>query len=668
MAERKALKRFGLWGWTAACLVFSLRLFPWGALQDAAFPLAKALAARPTSPLPGLLKMALLLLAVWLPGEALLKRWLKDSTLLGRWPQAFGAGLVLHTLLLCGLAAFGLMRPAAVRWLLALTAALGLIATLPWRRPDIEPSRPDGENLAGWVVFAFLLLGPNLLAALSPVVFYDSAVYHYALPEQFLRAGSFTRMPFTHFAAFPMGWDILNALTLAWGYGFPQKALLWGACAAAAGALAQASGSWVPGLLFLSMPALAINLASGGTELGWAFFLVLGWVCLLKEDERWRTLGCVFCAAALSTKYLAALPWAATGFFFWLFKRPKRFAALYLGAGAALLAPWLVRNLLHYGNPVHPFFSGELMSAILADASGSRADLLHPSSWLAWLGPLRPYLGTTVDMDFAGAGVLWALPFLRPSERSRPLLWTLAFCWLGWGLSTGIVRFLLPTLALLFLALRDCRVDLRLPAAALAFFNGLLGLDFTARTEGWKPALGVETLPVYLSRDHASWFNPCTPIIPDLLSQPPGKVLLVGDARSLYLPGRIVSGTVFQAQPLTLWAEEAGTAEGLRERLRKEGIDYLVLNLAEAMRLQRMRPILSFSEKGEAAFKEFWDAYVELAGERVRTKEDGMYALFLYRLRDTPREAGEKAPENHVLGLLRHQASLSHGSPGTSAP
>lgn len=659
MADREKLKRAGLWAWTGACLLYSLALFPLDALADAALPVLKALLDSPLSPLPGLARMLLLLIALWLPGEALLRRWLRDSTLLGRWPQAFGAGLVLHSLLLTALAASGFLKPQTVRLLVGIGAALGLLGTFPWSRPAFRPSRPDGETLVGAGLFAFLLLGPGLIAALSPAVFYDSAVYHYALPEQYLRAGGFVKMPFTHFAAFPMGWDILNALTLAWGYSFPQKALLWGACAASAGALALSCGSWAPGLLFLSMPALAINLASGGTELGWAFFLVLGWACLLKDDERWLTLGCVFCGAALSTKYLAALPWAATGFFFWLSRRPKGFLPLYLGAGAALMAPWLVKNLLHYGNPVYPFFSGELMRAILSDAAGSRADLLKPSSWLAWLGPLRPYSGTTVDMDFAGAAVLWALPLLRPSGKSRPLLWTLALCWLGWGLSTGIARFLLPTLALLFLALRESQADLRVPAAALALFNGLLGLDFTARTEGWKTALGVEPLPVFLSKDRPGWFNPAVPIVPDIFSQPPGKILLVGEARPLYLPGRIVSGTVFQTQPLTQWAEEAGTAEELRERLRKEEIDYLVLNLAEAMRLQRMRPILSLSPKAEAVLDAFWKGYVVKVGERVSTDEDGMYAVFLYRLRDTPRAEGGEAPENHVLEMLHQWPELS---------
>jgi hypothetical protein len=65
------------------------------------------------------------------------------------------------------------------------------------------------------------------------------------------------------------------------------------------------------------------------------------------------------------------------------------------------------------------------------------------------------------------------------------------------------------------------------------------------------------------------------------------RLLIVGDARGLYYQQPFLTNTVFDDQTLALCAKEEKDAQGIANRLRELGVDYLVVNGLEGVRVSR---------------------------------------------------------------------------------
>ena len=119
-----------------------------------------------------------------------------------------GLGLGSLSLVLLAVAAAGAFTPAALRWLWgAGVVAGGALCWMSWHQAADEA--PPGPGLrAGalvWVagaLIAFAAVG-NLLAALAPEIFYDSLVYHLALPQLYLLRGALTATPENIYSGLP---------------------------------------------------------------------------------------------------------------------------------------------------------------------------------------------------------------------------------------------------------------------------------------------------------------------------------------------------------------------------------------------------------------------------------------------------------------------------------
>jgi len=65
------------------------------------------------------------------------------------------------------------------------------------------------------------------------------------------------------------------------------------------------------------------------------------------------------------------------------------------------------------------------------------------------------------------------------------------------------------------------------------------------------------------------------------------RLLIVGDARGLYYKQPFLTNTVFDTQTLAQVAREEKDAEGIARRLRELGVDYLVVNGSEGIRVSK---------------------------------------------------------------------------------
>src|SRR6185436_17141499 len=112
---------------------------------------------------------------------------------------ALGVGAVIESLLVFGLLAAGVARPAAF-------VALGVIglAPLAWHQPRPHPLLPRGIVTLVFVVYGLLYL----IHALAPEIQPDAAAYHLGLVAEYARLGAFPdRVGF--FEMLPQGMEML---------------------------------------------------------------------------------------------------------------------------------------------------------------------------------------------------------------------------------------------------------------------------------------------------------------------------------------------------------------------------------------------------------------------------------------------------------------------------
>ncbi|MFG0241934.1 MAG: hypothetical protein ACF8R9_04015 [Phycisphaerales bacterium JB054] len=299
--------------------------------------------------------------------------------------------------------------------------------------------------------------------------------------------------------------------------------------------------------------------------------------------------------------------------------------ALVAGAvvGLITLAPWLIRNALHGGNPVFPFASdllgtahwtGEQITRYQGAHSfdGSAADRLRTLLWSSpTAGPGSPAVERFRGLANPQWGVLPLLTLgsivvlLLSRTRLHITGFLLAACLaaqlVAWLAFTHLQsRFLLPLLPIGATAaglavarlrtLAGDRPDGRGGVALLAGFvvvtQSVFVIGIYASQQGGSAGIGLPVYPTtftdraveepYLSA--AGWCN--TRPLDD------GLVLLVGDSTPLYFGPGVVYHTTYDTSPLGELMR-ATPADAIARGLREQGIGWVLVNDSELRRLQQ---------------------------------------------------------------------------------
>ncbi len=279
---------------------------------------------------------------------------------------ALGLGLI--AMLTLGIAALRLLHPVAFYAVLA-TGNLLLVSSIKSAGP--ESSSPHVRR-------PFLPLVPflaaNLFYCFFPPTFYDSMVYHLAVPNLYLMKGGLVPWATNFNASLPLNGEMLSLFALMNQGLFVPKLI-----SLAAGVLiALLLISWcrdsfskqfafLPALAFISLPQVSFLLASSKPDMVGMLFLLAGirlYFLYLEKTAKIShllTAGALF-GLAVGTKYTLAFFLAA--FFLaviWLGK--KSFAerlrsVLLMGVMViVLMTPWFVKNQVHMGNPVYPYLN-----------------------------------------------------------------------------------------------------------------------------------------------------------------------------------------------------------------------------------------------------------------------------------------------------------------------
>ncbi len=643
------------------------------------------------------LKLLFFVVTCWGVGRTVLRRALKLKRMLALESVVFSFGLGLGVMggLVFVLGACGLLHAALLRVLAVVVCVVCLVVNRD-AAGSIRALAHEGKqifSLAGpWsYVFCLALAAVFFCSgffALAPEIFYDSLVYHLALPSQYLMAGRLHATPTNLYSGIPMYMEMLYTWGLVIGDGALARLIHWSTGIGVWVAVMALSlrcraplFGWLASAMFFFMPMTIYNMGTTAVEVGSTFMVVLCvYACLLflageADGENGATgfciLSAIFCGVAMGMKYPN---WPIAGVMvlaLLLTRTQKRSWMVFGGIAAVCVLPWVLKNLVFYGNPVFPYLDDVFRpgaeypvmwralhqdawardwTRLLGDAGALKRAILHP-----W------YLAMAGDtaMDYMGPFFLIGLPFFvlfRARDRSaRVWFFVMIALWLLWWPLTRMPRFFIPGLCLALVWMARCAIELRprplkhVFAAlvlvimancftwAVASMNSLEGRRVLIDGESWSHYLRVQHVtyptPYYAA---AEWINQNT--------SPDSRVLIVGDARGYYLERPFVASSVFDTNFFEHWVRRSASAARLGKNLEEAGITHLLVNMAETRRL-RKQPALQ--PEDVARLEEFFSRHT---ARRFEHSGSGAWCL-VYEIVAGPRAGSTRVPP--LIGWYR---------------
>ncbi|MFQ3566853.1 MAG: glycosyltransferase family 39 protein [Aggregatilineales bacterium] len=558
---------------------------------------------------------------------------------------------------LLGLAAF-LLRRALRSWL---GDCAGLAGAL-WL--DIRSQPPWLRALAA---MSAVLLALALVHALAPPYAWDSMTYHLVQPKLDLAAGRVLPAPDNFYIGFPKLTEILFGVTMSL-FGRETAAapvhFVYGALGllAIGGLARRISGretGWVAAFLLLGSYEIWLLMGRPYVEMTVLTYgvLAVGIAILWRERDQagWLVFMGLLCGFALGAKYTSGLLIAGLGLYLFAY-RPHavlRNGVIFGLSAAIAFAPWMLRGLLHYDNPVYPYFFGGL------NWDGERAEMFNQvgrgllSRGEAWLLIALPITATIFGLSesdvftFVPGPWLLTLPLLLPlvwrwlTERERPFalggalllvpiygFWIIAAAFTGIGMQTRLMIALVPLSALLgaLVIAAIARwpqkpVNLHFILRVLiviTFAVNLVDVVYRITSRGV-----IDVMTAVASREEYLFLQLMT--MPDTLEQlaalPKGtRVRLMWEPRYYHCPAHIDCDPDELFDHWSRAVRDAGSPEAAFAAFRAAGDDYLLFFRFGYERFPTFRPEI------DALFP----AAVEAALTPVWTTPDGRYTLYVF--------------------------------------
>jgi hypothetical protein len=619
-----------------------------------------------------------------------------------------GAGLLSIVLFGLGLVVFepGVLKAGFI----LCAAAAALSAPWWWRSLPAEDFAPAGKHGPwGWAALVLIACAAlmNFLAAMAPEVFYDSLVYHLALPELYLQRGRIGPVPHNIYSGLPLAAQALYGLALAVcddrlasllhaSFGLWTAAAVW---LIGRRHLGEEAGVFAAFAFYLCPAGLYASWGCG-VDLASSFLCAAAMLALMRgleeartheDSQRWAACAGLLCGFAAGTKY-NVLPVAALFVLLHAWRslrlgRGLKGTALMSGCAAAAFSPWLLKNVLFFGNPLYPFLTGVFGGAEhiadwagFLDASGSRNLGATLSNWAGWKEfLLQPWTTSTGDWplgDWPGPVFILLLPLvvlirLRAAPE-RVVVAAAGGGYLLWGLASRLVRYMLPSFPMLSLcaALTVRRGVLpgwaRHLAWAAALYAGLFNFEAAynqgSGIEQWRYLRGEIPKSDYLKTQRVTYGLPYYAAAEFINRKlpPKARVLLLGESRSFYIERDVIAATVFDYNPFWGAVRESKTPEELLSKVRAMGITHIFMSARQLMYREYARNVFPREEVRSPVFQMFWGKYLRLEFEERDDHGPNPRWLSVYRVLDSP-NLPSAAPVNPAVTVLRFLENRGKG-------
>lgn len=553
-----------------------------------------------------------------------------------RFPLAFGLGMTGLGSVTLVLGRLGWIGPWPVRVGLAILVATEVVSSLRRRGWEgDEPARVIAKpapvrRLLPWAGFA-AIAGPFLLTmflgAMLPTIDFDAIEYHLEGPKEYFLAGKISFLPHNVYTSMPFNIEMLHLLGMEvlgdWWSGALAGQLLVALHAPAAAAmialtalrLGSPRAAWVAPVVYLTTPWIYRIATIPYVEGPLCYYhAALIWITarILSESPRgssdsnvehatgvpspvalWAAAG-ILTGGAMGCKYpgliSAVVPFGVAALVDAFRRRSARIIFAFGLGWAAVMSPWLIKNVIDTGNPVYPLayriFGGRQWDSAL-DAKWSSVHGPRPINGALLLDSMLDVVGRS-DWQSPLYVALAPLALLRREWRRRALvLWgyVLYIFATWWLLTHRLDRFWLPILP---------------PLAVLAG----LGADWV-RSRAWTTMLSVLMgLAILTSFTYCStglaglneWTSDYKSLrrsVPEMLNPPlvqldrqlpqDAKVLLVGQAAVFNVQHPVVYNTVFNRETIERLTRDRSPDE-IRGELQRLGITHVYVDWFEIER------------------------------------------------------------------------------------
>ncbi|MBN2407216.1 MAG: glycosyltransferase family 39 protein [Elusimicrobia bacterium] len=611
-----------------------------------------------------------------------------------------GLGLGALSYLTLFIGELGLLYAPVFFLLTAALAVPGIIEFISGSRElDIRPYR---KLSAGIKIIAFLLCAAaifNLLMSFTPEMFYDSLNYHLGMPNYYRVYHRILPLPYKILASYPLAVsmlytmgiilkDFMIAKLLNWAFGILLVFSIINFCLRH---LKSMPAAILAAAAFYLTPTVIIRSWTATNDIGLAFFIFTSLSFLinaLREQSpggrKWLLLSAVFAGLGMGTKYTSAffifgmLGIFTVGAFKTSVRNAAGKAALWLGVSIAVFSPWMLKNYLESGNPVHPFFSGRIKVRypyainssnsidFFSDPAGKTTGLKSVLSlpWqLSVKGGGDPEFASP-DYYMIGSVFILFLPLvllLRKDEGSGvigDLIVFSVFSYIFWALfSDSRIKYYTPAVPALGVmagyAIERTGIRSRVFRNALVFLFFILVLcnflmSLPVADLMYRPfslLTGAIDRDSFLSDSQPGYPNPSYAVYGYINRNLPrdARVLISGDAKCLYIDRKFLCASAQNLNPLIEYIRGAPDPAGLRSVLVKDGFTHIVVNEPETVRNSGYGN-LYFSRSDLEILGGFWNSYL-----RELYSYKGVY---LYEILPAKAETGT-SPSNPVVSAYR---------------
>jgi hypothetical protein len=234
------------------------------------------------------------------------------------------------------------------------------------------------------IIYSMLLVA--LIAVVSimaytPPVSRDALIHHLAVPKLYLKHGGIYEIPDLFFSYYPMNLTLLYAIPLYFNHDILAKFIHFTFALLTAAMLYRyiarrlnTEYALLGSLFFLSIPIIVYQSTIVYVDLGLVCFLFAAMLHLFKWVEnnfniKYLMLSAIFCGLALGTKYNGLVGLFLLGMFVpFIYARYHAdqasharcailYSTTYVIIALTVFSPWMVRNMVWTGNPVHPLYN-----------------------------------------------------------------------------------------------------------------------------------------------------------------------------------------------------------------------------------------------------------------------------------------------------------------------
>ncbi len=454
--------------------------------------------------------------------------------------------------------------------------------------------------------FVFIYL---FFACLTPPIYYDTLVYHLAVPEQYIQAGGIINMKENIFSFYPQLMQMNCLFVLLISNELCVKLLYFFMAIMSIAALAGLADELkvnkkVSVLLLAICPIFMLNASRIGAELPLMFFTALLFYILVKGIDSGFNAGDgllagIIAGMIMSIKYTGIVVYAfgAAVFIYMLAKKRigARNAIMYLLVPACIVLPYIIKNYFYTGDPFYPFFTGmfDMEAGLKADAVAYVSHVNGfgmPHTLLNLI--ISPFVVVYNSNMFGGDEVsplfLIALIVLPLTDMKKTGLAALfmVFYYITWFFTGEVMRFLLPVVFIMAVVAGQAFANINSKLKYLVF-GLLIAVEAVSSfyfCEYYLRPFQVFAIPrnEYIKR-YISYY-PAADFINKKTERGAG-IFVLGEARTFYIERPVLAYTVFNHRSIFEGFEAMNDNEIL-DVFKKRNIKYILFNWDELKRLQ----------------------------------------------------------------------------------